>query len=333
MDACIENTREILRETGKWGFSNLEDVIHAFAHAYHDHGRSGDAAFLFNSLLDYQKQAGIHHLLKISMNLANVLRSQGLYIQAEALYTNNFTDWTSQIDFAHPDTLRALEGLAVIRSLQERFEQADFEYQQLLQIVDRPDQDSRQATLRAIEGLAYVRRHQACYDIASVLYGLALQERVEELGSRSLDIFRCVECLAIVYRHQSRLEESIHLYRQVLGDLESTLSKDHLYILRTSLNLSIAFLYRKRYAEAESTAARAYEGSKALLGPEYVDTKRCEEQLPKIRSTYQNRFVHRQYPQSPWLPYDFCPRHDTWLWSRKLAFTFTEELLASRWYL
>ncbi|KAL8711263.1 MAG: hypothetical protein Q9225_007149 [Loekoesia sp. 1 TL-2023] len=309
MDACMEYTREIFSSDGNWAFSYLEDSADAFASVYNAHGRFEDAALLYVSLLDYQRRAGSPHTLRTTMNLANVLRNRGRYGEAEELYLQVLRERTRQLGPVHTDTSRALEGLAVIHSLQERFERAEKEYRQLLQILERTIGDFTPDTIRVVEGLANIRRHQSRYNIAEELYGRALQERMKSSGPKSPDTLRCVEGLAIVYRHQSRFEESIHLYRQVLGNLELTFGVDHPHTLRTAFNLSIAFLYRGHRAEAELMVVRAHEGFKALLGTDHVDTTRAAEQLAEVRRIHMRNAQSQQQAQCSMLPEisETCP--------------------------
>ena len=292
IDACMENEKESLHGDPDLGLFSPGDSASAFASVYNVHGRFEDARSLYVSLLDHERLRGSSHFLQTAMNLANTLRNQGQYEKAEEMYMSVLKERKLHFGPSHVDTSRALEGLAIIHSLQEKFEEADVEYQQLLQAQKKEPRGTSADMVRAIEGLANIRRHQSRYGEAEALYGRVLQVRAEDSGPQNAETLRCVEGLAIIYRHQGRLEESIRLYKLVLEHFERIFGFDHPRSLRTALNLSIAYVYQGEDAEAESIALRASQGFESTLGSEHVDTKRAAEQLAEARVLKTNVYHH-----------------------------------------
>ena len=302
IDACMGNEKEIFHDNFSMGLLSLEDSVNSFASIYNAHARFENARSLYASLLEHQKQTNSPHTLQTTMKLANTLKNQSKYKQAEKLYILVFEERARLLGARHVDTLRALERLAVIHSLQENFVVADKEYQQILQDRENEFGSDSPAMVLAIEGLARVRRHQSRHGEAEALYARALDLQIQISGPRSHGALHCVEGLAIVYRHQGRLEEAIHLYQQVLKHLEPRFGNGHPAFLHTALNLSVVYVCQKRYAEAESIGQRAVQGLESVLGSEHVATKRAAAQLARIRNLKpqsSNRVQHYPCQQTP----------------------------------
>lgn len=301
IDACLENAQDTLHLDSPWTSSLSQKAADAFAYVYNAHGRYKEAAVLYQSLYDRQNATGTLYALRIAMNLANILRNQGQLEKAETLYESVVAHRERQLGPFHIETLRALEGLADVHSLQNDFTRADSEHQQLIHGHKNMTVRSASGEVQIIEGLANIRSHRSRSNVARALYGEALVERCRTLGPRHPDTLRCVEGLAIVYRQQSRIEESLHLYNEVLGALELEFGKDHPDTLRTVLNMSIAYFHQPNLIVAGSMAERAYEGFKALLGPDHEETKRAADQLANVRQYVQSGSrVFRL--QSLWIP-------------------------------
>ena len=282
IDACMANEKEIFQGNFGMGLLSLEDSALSFASTYIAHTLFENARSLYASLLDYQKRVNSPHALETAMNLANVLRIQGKHKQAEKLYVKVFEERTRLLGARHVDTLRALEGLAIIHSLQANFPVADKEFQQILQ--DRENDSGSDSPGIASECLAIVRRYQSRHGEAEALYARALNIHIQVSGPQSFDALRCVQGLAAVYIQQGRLEEAIRLYQQALKHLESMLGSSHPAVLHAALSVSIAYIGQKRYAEAESIGQRALQGLERVLGSEHVDTKRAAAHLAAIQN-------------------------------------------------
>ena len=295
VDACMGNEAELSSKGYKTALYLWDDTASYFACLYNASGRYEDARLLYESILSHPSIAQCSLNLQTPMNLANTLRNQGNFQRAEEIYLKLFQERSKYLGENHLDTLRSLEGAAVIHCLQRKIQQAEKEYQQILQGRQEQLSTFDGDLLRAIEGLANVRRHQSRYGEAEALYCKALEVKFKILGPRSSDTCRCIDGLAIVYRHQGRLDEAVHLYNQILECFKQIFGDGHPCSLQTTLNLSIAYVYQGKDAEAEALADRAYLGFKNLHGSGHADTMRAADQLAEVRSLRASMFKHNLF--------------------------------------
>jgi ankyrin repeat protein/tetratricopeptide (TPR) repeat protein len=297
MDACVANDTKYRGENSTSAFQISDDLANTFASALNFHGRYLDAKSMYESVLSYQKKTNSQGVSRSFINLANTFRNLGDYEKAERLYEQVTQLRLAQFGASHSDTLHALEGLAVMHSLQEKYEEAGKEFRQILKEREKLLGNSHADTLRAIEAFADMQRRQGGYDEAEALFARVLIARIAENEPSHLLTLQCAEGLAIVYRHQGRCDESIRLYEFVLCGLEKTLGDEHPRYLNASLNISIAFVYRRSYSEADFWASRAASGFERLLGSNHRDTIRAAEQLKEVRtlksSTFKDVLFHK----------------------------------------
>ncbi|KAL8661871.1 MAG: hypothetical protein Q9202_005229 [Teloschistes flavicans] len=304
VDACMENYHEF----PTLSFYSMEDSVTAFAAAYNAYGRYADAVVLYTSLLREQRAKGSPYASQTAMNMANTLRNQGKYSEAETTYKSIMEERTRSLGSSHAATLRALEGLAGIHLLQRKFKAADEEYQRLLVNSIPRCEEPTGATIRAIEGLANVRWHRAYVWDAEALYAKVLQMIFEDPDLQYCLGVGCKEGLAIVYRHQQRFRESVALYVQILHGIESAFGSSHPHYLRTELNLSIAYADQGKYEEARAMAASAHQKLCDVLGSDHADTRRavtlqseldrgrCVQSVSQAAPRYELQEVRRQKP-------------------------------------
>ena len=195
----------------------------------------------------------------------------------------------------HPDTLRALESLALTHSLQEKYDEATEEYQRVLSSREESLGVLNIETIRAVQYLANCPRHKSKYFEAGAMYGRALMNRAQRNDPPGICTSGCIEGLAIVYRHQGRLIEAIHLFEIVLGYLRKTFGVHHHRFLHTTLNLSIAYTYKDRGAAAEYLPNQAVEGFRNILGADHPDTKRAAEQLAETQLLRTHTYNHASF--------------------------------------
>jgi tetratricopeptide (TPR) repeat protein len=245
IDTCVANAAKYRGENSTSVFQISEDLANTFAPVLNFHGRYPDAKSMYELVSSYQKKINSQRVSRSSMNLANTFRNLGDYEKAEKLYEQVMQLRLAQFGASHSDTLHALEGLAMMHSLQEKYEEAGKEFRQILKEREKFLGNSHADTLPVIETFADMQRRQGGYDEAEALFARVLIARIAANERSHLLTLQCAESLAIVYRHHGRCDDSVRLYKFLLRGLEETLGDEHPRYLNASLNISIAFVLSK----------------------------------------------------------------------------------------
>ncbi|KAJ7809310.1 hypothetical protein B0H13DRAFT_2479113 [Mycena leptocephala] len=172
----------------------------------------------------------------------------------------------------HPDTLIAMENLAVSYGQLGRYQEAEplegivLEKQKQLLGTDHPD------TLLAMGNLAGTYCELGRYQEAEPLEGIVLAKRKQLLGLDHPHTLLAMGNLAATYGHLGRYQEAEPLQGIVLEKRKQLLCPDHPLMLLAMGNLAATYRHLGKYQEAEPLEGIVLEKRKQLLGPDHPDT-------------------------------------------------------------
>ena len=133
--------------------------------------------------LDSEKRA----TSKLLMSVADLLKQQGKYADAEPLYREALDGRRRELGDAHSDTLDSINGLAVLLKDQRKYDDAEPLYREALDGRRRELGDAHPKTLTSINNLAVLLKDRRKYADAEPLYHKAIAGRRRELGDAHPD--------------------------------------------------------------------------------------------------------------------------------------------------
>lgn len=212
----------------------------------------------------------------------HLVQHQGQADKAERLHRQALEGRQATLGPMHPETMRSLEGLAILLLDQGRYAEAEEMERLTLKRRQLVLGETHQHTLNSMMNLAVmltkIGRH-AEWAEAEKLLRCAL-DRMETIrgpmDSRTLGI---VDNLAHVVRKQGWNDEAESLNRRALVGREVTLGPLHSSTLASINNLGASILNLRRFAEAEQLFRRAFEGKKATWGPKSFSTLQSANNL------------------------------------------------------
>lgn len=182
--------------------------------------------------------------------IGGVYCSIGLYSQAEAHLPVALDQRERVLGAEHPDTLMAMNNLAILYSEQGRYAEAEPLHVETLEIRRRVLGAEHPATLLAMSNLATLYEAQGRYAEAEPLYLQTLEIQKRVVGEEHADTLGTMSNLAIVYEKQSRYAEAEPLYIETLEIRRRVLGEKHPDTLGTITNLGICYHLMGRYEDA-----------------------------------------------------------------------------------
>jgi serine/threonine protein kinase len=192
-------------------------------------------AFPWLPLEDTAEGPGVFENLN---NLANSLREQGKYAEAEVICRQTVQLQEMVLGKDHPDTLRSMNSLANSLREQGKYVEAMSMYRQTLQLRqtvlgrDHPD------TLRSMNNLASSLNQQGKHAEAEAMHRQTLQLKQTVLGKNHQDTLRSMNNLADSLNRQGKHAEAEAMHRQTMQLMEMVLGKDHPDMQRSMNNLA-----------------------------------------------------------------------------------------------
>ena len=188
----------------------------------------------------------------------------------------------------HPDTLCAIEKLALVYRSQARFAEARSMLEHVLESRKKSLGLNHLDTIQAIEYLAmtineYAEAENAnAYAEAESLHKQALARREAQLGTDHLDTLWTADSLATNYRAQGRHLEAVEIYERVLKGRKLQLGEDHPQTLWTLANIASAYTSLGRLNEAEVMWKQAIVGNEQRRGHIHSQTLFAVEGLADV---------------------------------------------------
>ncbi|XRB09944.1 kinesin light chain 3 [Pycnococcus provasolii] len=209
---------------------------------------------------------------ELLMDVAELLRQQGKYADAEPLYREALDGRRRELGDAHPDTLKSINNLAILLENQGKYADAEALYREALDGRRRELGDAHPDTLTSINGLATLLCDQCKYADAEPLLREALDGRRRELGDAHPDTLKSINNLAILLSGQGKYADAEALYREALDGRRRELGDAHPNTLDSINNLAILLSTQGKYDDAEPMYREALDGSRRELGDAHPDT-------------------------------------------------------------
>jgi len=201
----------------------------------------------------------------------------------------------SRLGANHPDTLHALEKLALVYRSQARFAEARSMLKHVLESRKTSLGPDHLDTIQAIEYLAMTINEYAeaenteAFAEAENLHKQALAHREAQLGKDHLDTLWTADNLATNYRAQGRHLEAVEIYERVLEGRRLQLGEDHPQTVWTLANIASAYTSLGRLKEAEVMWKQAIVGNEQRRGHSHSETLFAVEGLADVYHQ-QSRF-------------------------------------------
>ena len=204
--------------------------------------------------------------------LAEVLRTQGRYGEAEPLHRQALAIRQKVLGTEHPDTALSLNNLAAVLDAQGRYGEVEPLYRRALAIKEKVLGAEHPDTALSLNNLAGVLDAQGRYGEAELLFRQALTIWRKVLGAEHPDTALSLNNLAVVLDAQGRYGEAELLHRQALAIVEKVLGAEHPDTALSLNNLAEVLGAQGRYGEAEPLHRQALTIRQKVLGAEHYDT-------------------------------------------------------------
>jgi tetratricopeptide (TPR) repeat protein len=271
--------------------------------------RTAIAAYWGNRGRYYEAREAYQQLLRIGSNvlhdadietqwklgLAEVNWHLGKLDESILLYDEVRQIRESRLGADHPDTLHAVEKLALVYRSQARFAEARSMLERVLESRKTSLGPDHLDTIQAIEYLAmtineYAEAENAeAYAEAESLHKQALAHREAQLGVDHLDTLWTADSLATNYRAQGRHLEAVEIYERVLEGRKLQLGEDHPQTIWTLANIASAYTSLGRWNEAEVMWKQAIVYNEQRRGHNHSQTLFAVEGLADVYHQ-QSRF-------------------------------------------
>ncbi len=212
----------------------------------------------------------------------------GLYPEAEEHLPIAVTIRERVLGEEHPNTLNAINDLAILYREQGQYPKAEALFLETLDAQNRLRGAGHVDTLNARNNLANLYRDQGRFTEAEPLYldTLAIQRR--SLGDEHPLTLNAMNNLANVYADQGRLAEAEPLYRESLKIRRRVLGEEHPQTLNSMNNLAVLFMEQTRFAEAEPLYLETLDARHRVLGEAHPSTLASMNNLANVYMA-QNR--------------------------------------------
>ena len=207
-----------------------------------------------------------------SVWLADAVRGQGRYPEAEALYRQALAARGKALGPRHPDTALVMEDLAVALLFEGRYNEAESLLRPALAVDEKALGPEDVAVARCENSLARLLRLEGRYAEAEPHFRRALAIREKTLGPEHPDTATSLNNLGNMLWSEGRLAEAEPLFRRALAIREKVLGPDNPSTALAVNGLAAVLNDEGRYAEAEPLYRRALATTEKVDGPDHPDT-------------------------------------------------------------
>ena len=206
---------------------------------------------------------------RLMFTMGMVYSSLGLYREADKLLAQSVETRRRLLGEENPETLEAMDGLAMNEQLQSRIPAAEKLYRQLVEVRSRLQGEDHPQTLMELEGLAWVYRSQGRFSEEEKAHRRVLEARRRTLGEEDRSTLLSMSELAGCYSFQRRYDEAAALFGTALEKQRRVLGDDHPNTLGSMFSLAGVDADLGRYAEAEALFRESLERMRRVLGEDH----------------------------------------------------------------
>ena len=196
----------------------------------------------------------------------------GNYIKAKNAYQELYVLYKYELGEKHPDTLDALEALAIsyecLGDYNKVFEMRKAVYNGRKEFLDENNPD----TLTSLSNLAISYYHLGDYNKALKTENKVYNARKEVLGERDLDTLTSLSNLAIFYSNLGDHNKALEMENRVYNSRKQILGERDLDTLISLSNLAITYSDLGDYNKAMKLHEEVYVVRKQILGVNHPDT-------------------------------------------------------------
>ena len=218
-------------------------------------------------------------------NLANALRAQGQFAEAEQEHRAVLALRKRVLGQQHPDVLASRNNLAAALHAQGKYAEAEHEHRAVLAVRERVLGPEHPETLKSRNNLAAAQYAQGKYGEAEQEHRAVLAIRERMLGPGDPDILTSRHNLANALGAQGKSVEAEREHRTVLILRERVLGHEHPDTLRSRNNLAFALHTQGKSAEAESEHRAVLALRERILGLEHPNTLNSRNNLAEALLT------------------------------------------------
>ena len=206
----------------------------------------------------------------IRMTLGTIYQHLGAPHLAEPHLTSAFELRHAELGGEHPDTISAMNNVAVAYQEQGRFDDAVSLFEKVVEDRKRVLGEEHADTLQSVGNLAVSYIEVGRYQEAGLLLQPALKAQRRTLGREHEDTLTSMHNLAYLYRNQGRFEEAEPLLREALDVLRPTKGEDHPDTIMAMGNLAELYQNLDRDDEAEGMYVETLDVAQRVLGKDHV---------------------------------------------------------------
>jgi tetratricopeptide (TPR) repeat protein len=223
-------------------------------------------------------------LLQNSSLTALILMDQGLYDEAERLFTqvtDAFKIMEGKAETARSDTLTSMNNLASVYRVQGRWKEAE---KLLTQVRYHRAEVNKvgPSALATLANLASTYRAQGRYVEATALQEVVLESCKIELGEGHPQTLTNKSNLASLYRIRGELEKAEQLQVQAMNARDIRFGREHPDILTSMNGLASIFRTQGRLWDAEEMQVQVVELRRTTLGADHPNTMASMNNLALI---------------------------------------------------
>ncbi|MDH6112326.1 tetratricopeptide (TPR) repeat protein [Kitasatospora sp. MAP12-15] len=208
----------------------------------------------------------------LSLQLANVLRSQGEYRECHNIDHEVVLRFRRELGPRHPQTLIASSGLAADLRALGRFGEARELDRATVETAEQVLGKSHRRFWMMANNLALSEFLVGDRQLALDLHRRAYRHQHRVLGAASLDTLSSASSYARLLREKGQLRESLGLLEETVQIYRRTIGERHTDALWARRNLAMTLYRLGRLAQARELGGEVYRGCTEVLGPQSPDT-------------------------------------------------------------
>lgn len=172
----------------------------------------------------------------------------------------------------HPDTLSAMNDLAILYRDEGQYAQAEPLASKVLEIRRRLLGEQNPETLDSMNALGLLYRYEGKSAQAEVLLSNVVEIRRRISGEEDSGTLFAMNSLGFVYQVEGKYTQAEAVLSKVLEVRRRVTGPEHPSTLFATDNVAIVYYRQKKYAQAESLFAKNLEIRRHVLGEEHPDT-------------------------------------------------------------
>ena len=208
----------------------------------------------------------------IRTRVGEFLRDEGKYDDSEKLLLQAVEFYTFDSGTEHPDTLTAMDNLALTYQHQGRNAEATRIQEEVLKKRRRILREDHVDTLMIMHYLASTYHQQGKNAEAARIQEEVLEKRKRILGEEHPDTLTIMHFLALTYQAQGRNTEATRIEEEVLEKRRRILGEEHPDTLMTMHNLASTYQAQGRNAEAGRIQKEVLGKYGKILGENHPST-------------------------------------------------------------